>query len=272
MSNIVPLNEAQDDSVYGGKSVHLGIAVRAGLPVPGGYALSYEFVEAIVLGDKAALNDLRTAFDSLKKPVAARSSAIGEDSEGASFAGQHLSVLNVMAFDQLVDAVTEVVESALTSSAQSYRERLGVEGAPRMGIVLQELFNPVAAGVLFTRNPLDQTEERVVEAAWGLGEVVVAGLVIPDYYRVSPDGEILECRIGDKDLALQMLPEGGTEEIELPEDKATTRILSDEDLQNLHQLALSCEAAYGEGLDIEWGLDDERLVLLQCRAITTVNI
>jgi pyruvate,water dikinase len=202
-------------------------------------------------------------------PIAVRSSAVGEDSEAASFAGQHATILNVMTFSQLTSAIAEVVQSALSPSATSYREKLGVVGAPSMGVVLQELFNPESAGVMFTRNPLNGVEERVIEAAWGLGEVVVAGLVIPDYYRISPTGEILERRVGDKDIALRLLAEGGTEEIEVPADKANTRILDDDDLQNLHHLALQCESVYGKDLDMEWGLADGRLVLLQCRAITT---
>jgi pyruvate,water dikinase len=219
--------------------------------------------------DATVLAHLQAAFTQMQKPIAVRSSAIGEDSEAASFAGQHATILNVTTFSQLTEAITEVVQSALSLSAASYREKLGVVGAPSMGIVLQELFNPESAGVMFTRNPLDGAQERVIEAAWGLGEVVVAGLVIPDYYRISPAGEILERRVGEKDIALRLPAEGGTEEIEVPANKANARILDDEDLQNLHHLALQCEAVYGADLDMEWGLGSGRLVLLQCRAITT---
>ena len=249
--------------------MHLGTALRAGLDAPSGYALSFEWVEAVMRKDATVLAHLEAAFAQMQKPIAVRSSAIGEDSEAASFAGQHATILNVTTSAQLTTAIDEVVQSALSLSAASYREKLGVVGAPSMGIVLQELFNPESAGVMFTRNPLNGAEERVIEAAWGLGEVVVAGLVIPDYYRVSPAGEILERRVGDKDIALRLLAEGGTEEIEVPADKANTRILDDDDLQNLHQLALQCEAVYGPDLDMEWGLAAGRLVLLQCRAITT---
>ncbi len=146
---------------------------------------------------------------------------------------------------------------------------MGVDGAAKMGIVLQELHHSEAAGVMFTKNPLNGTQERVIEAAWGLGEVVVSGLVIPDYYRISHQGGILERRIGEKDIALRLLPQGGTEEIEIPPKKANARILDDADLQNLHGLALRCESVFGKHLDIEWGLADAKFTLLQCRAITT---
>jgi pyruvate,water dikinase len=219
--------------------------------------------------DATVLAHLEAAFAQMQKPIAVRSSVIGEDSEAASFAGQHATILNVTTSAQLTAAIDEVVQSALSLSAASYREKLGVVGAPSMGIVLQELFNPESAGVMFTRNPLNGAEERLIEAAWGLGEVVVAGLVIPDYYRLSPAGEILERRVGDKDIALRLLAEGGTEEFEIPAEKANAKILDDDDLQNLHQLALQCEAVYGKDLDMEWGMAAGRLVLLQCRAITT---
>jgi len=263
------LNEAEDEAEFGGKAVNLARALRAGLSVPPGYALSYEWVEAVTRDDPTALAELESAFGKMKTPIAVRSSAVGEDSEGASFAGQHLSVLNVATFSHLISAVAEVVQSALTPSAHSYREKLGIEGPPHMGVVLQELLNSDAAGVMFTRNPLNGAKERVIEAAWGLGEVVVAGLVIPDYYRLSPEGEILECRVGEKDVELRLLAEGGTEEVEVPTERANARILDDTDLLNLHRLALRCESVYGKGLDIEWGLVEGTLSLLQCRSITT---
>ena len=249
--------------------MNLAKALQAGLTVPPGYALSVGWVEAVMQNDAAVLAELESAFAGMKTPIAVRSSAIGEDSEGASFAGQHLSVLNVTTFVHLKSAIAEVVESALTASAQSYREKLGVEGKPLMGVVLQELLDADAAGVMFTRNPINGAEERVIEAAWGLGEVVVAGLVIPDYYRISREGEILERRVGEKDLEYRLLAEGGTEEVEVPPERVNARILDDTDLQNLHQLALRCESIYGKDLDIEWGLAGGVLALLQCRSITT---
>jgi pyruvate,water dikinase len=237
--------------------------------VPAGFALSCEWVEAVVRNDTAVLAQLHSAFELMTPPIAVRSSAVGEDSLDASFAGQHVSVLNVMTFAQLQSAIAEVVQSGLALSAQSYRQKLGIAGAASMGVVLQELLNAEAAGVMFTRNPVNGAVERVIEAAWGLGEVVVSGLVIPDYYRLSPAGEVLECRVGEKDIALRLLVEGGTEEIEIDEQQAHARILDDDGLKRLHELALRCESVYGEGLDIEWGLSQGRFTLLQCRAITT---
>lgn len=267
----MPLGEAETEAEFGGKAVSLGRALRAGLPVPAGFALSCEWVEAVVRNDSTVLAQLEAAFAQMTPPIAVRSSAVGEDSMDASFAGQHVSVLNVATFTQLTEAIDAVMRSALTPAAQSYRQKLGIKGSASMAIVLQELFDAEAAGVMFTRNPVSGAEERVIEAAWGLGEVVVSGLVIPDYYRLSPAGEILECREGDKDIALRLLAEGGTEEIDISDEKAQARILDDAALCSLHELAQRCEAEYGEGLDIEWGLAQGRFALLQCRAITSVG-
>jgi pyruvate,water dikinase len=234
-----------------------------------GFALSWEWVEAVVRNDSAVLAQLHAVFELMTPPIAVRSSAVGEDSLAASFAGQHVSVLNVTTFVGLQAAIDEVVQSGLALSAQSYRKKLGIKGAASMGVVLQELVVADVAGVMFTRNPVSGVSERVIEAAWGLGEVVVSGLVIPDYYRLSPVGNVLERRIGVKDIALRLLVEGGTEEIEIPDQQANAPVLDDGDLQQLHLLALRCEVVYGEGLDIEWGMAQGKIALLQCRSITT---
>jgi pyruvate, water dikinase len=251
--------------------MNLSHAIATGLDVPAGYALDTGFVDALAKRDDQAINQLNAVFAQLRAPIAVRSSGVGEDSEGASFAGQHATVLNVMDTDQLDAAIEEVIASAFTESARDYRLKMGLDASPGMGIVLQELIACEAAGVMFTCNPLSRLEERVIEAAWGLGEVVVAGLVIPDYYRLSPKGEILEVKVGDKDIELRPLPGGGTEEIDIPAKRAQERILSESDLQTLHQLASRCETAYGLNLDIEWGRSDGRFWLLQCRAITTTS-
>ena len=124
------------------------------------------------------------------------------------------------------------------------------------------------SGVLFTHNPASGADERVIEAAWGLGEAVVSGLVVPDSFRISMDGHILERTPGDKDLALRPNAQGGIEEIRVGAQRV--RALTPDDGQpiELHELTHRCEAEYGQRLDIEWAFADGRLYLLQCRAIT----
>lgn len=266
----VPLRQAEAEPAFGGKAASLAKAMRAGLPVPPGFAIGHLGVNRIIEHDAEALASLRGFFDGMRPPLAVRSSAVGEDSERASFAGQHLTVLNVTDFAQLTDAIGRVVAS-VSGGGAAYRKRLGIDGGPRMGIVVQELLNPDSAGVIFTRNPLTGIRERVVEAAWGLGEAVVSGLVIPDHYRLDADGGLVECRIGDKDLILRIRPDGGTEEVEVEPDRRGARVLDDVALRALHDLASLCESEYGANLDIEWCFVGPELFLLQCRSITAIG-
>jgi pyruvate,water dikinase len=208
------------------------------------------------------------AFAALGGPVAVRSSAIGEDGASASFAGQHATVLGVICGQTLVAAIKKVRESAHAPSAIAYRKRLGLDGTPRMGVVVQRLVDADKAGVLFTKNPMTGADERVIEASWGLGEAVVAGLVTPDRYRVTRDGRILERAAGDKDLAIRLRADGGTHEVEVDAERAAVLCLADADLAALHQLALRCEGHAKAPIDLEFAFVGETLYLLQQRAIT----
>jgi pyruvate,water dikinase len=238
------------------------------LPVPPGVALPGPEVDAIAGGSAGATAALRDAVRSLPMPVAVRSSAVGEDSAGASFAGQHLTVLNVRSADDVEQAVREVWWSANSDSAITYRKRLGVFERPSVGVVVQSLLTPDTAGVMFTKNPISGADERLIEANWGLGEAVVAGRVIPDSFRVARGGEVLERTPGYKKIAIRPAADGGTYDENLPVELREVLCLSDEQLQALSGLADACERAYGPGRDIEWAFTDGTLYLLQCRAIT----
>lgn len=263
-----PLPDAADEARYGGKAAKLSKSLKAGLPVPPGFALGVDHVEAIHAGDPAVLAPLRSHFEALGGPCAVRSSAIGEDSEGASFAGQHRTILNVREADRVAVAVLEVRASAHDESALAYRRRLGIDERPRVAVVVQRMIEADCAGVMFTRNPVDGADERVVEGAWGLGEAVVAGLVVPDHFALDRQGRVLRRRIGEKDLAVRSKADGGTVEEPVDAGLVSAPCLSDAMLGELHGLSGLCEAHFGTGLDIEWAFSGGRLYLLQCRAMT----
>ncbi|MGK4008649.1 PEP/pyruvate-binding domain-containing protein [Sorangium sp. So ce1036] len=265
---IAGLHEALHEAEFGGKAAQLGRALREGLPVPPGVALSAGFVERVVAGEGAAVDRLVEAFRALDGPAAVRSSGVGEDGASASFAGQHATELNVRGRDGLLQAVRRVHASARTEAALAYRRRLGLPPEPRMGIVVQRLVHADCAGVLFTRNPATGADERVIEATWGLGEAVVAGLVTPDSYRMARGGRVLERRPGDKDVAIVWAEEGGTREVAVEPERAAALCLDDARLAALEALAAACEAAFGGTQDLEWAFAGDRLVLLQRRAIT----
>jgi pyruvate,water dikinase len=204
----------------------------------------------------------------LGSPLAVRSSAVDEDGAEASFAGQHLTLLNVPGADGVTDALREIWWSANSDSAITYRQRVGLFRRPSVGVVVQSLLDPECAGVMFTRNPINGVDERVIEASWGLGEAVVAGMVIPDHFRVDRDGAVVEQTAGLKKIAIRTRPEGGTVEEKLSRELAEQLCLTEAQLEDLHGLASRCEEVYGRDRDIEWAFAKGQLYLLQCRAIT----
>jgi pyruvate,water dikinase len=266
----VPLAEAQDESSYGGKAVSLGAAVRAGLPVPPGIAIGAALVNAAVAGDPAAVQAVLGSTHLPSGRLAVRSSAVGEDSPGASFAGQHATKLNVRS-GQLLDAVRVVWESGRSQAALAYRERKGLPRDPRIGVVVQMLVEPAAAGVLFTRDPITGADEHVIEAAWGLGEAVVNGAVVPDRIRLAPDGRVLEYAEGDKDIKVWYGDDDGTIEMAVDAALRCAPCLTARQIAELHELSERCIRVWGPHLDIEWALGgDGNMYLLQCRPITAL--
>ncbi len=268
MEGVVPLEQAHDASLFGSKAVGLGEAARSGLPLPPGVALSGAVVEAVAGGEKQAIEDVAELVRPLGSSLAVRSSAVDEDGAEASFAGQHMTLLNVPGVDAVADALREIWWSANSDSAITYRQRVGLFRRPSVGVVVQSLLDPDCAGVMFTRNPINGADERVIEASWGLGEAVVAGMVIPDNFRIDRSGQMLECTPGLKKIAIRTLPEGGTFEEKLSPELVEQLCLDDSQLEDLHELATRCEEAYGPDRDIEWAIADGKLYLLQCRAIT----
>ena len=245
---------AREVSLFVSKAVGLGLAVRDGRPVPPGVALDGSIVEAVAAGEERAIKEVRKSARSLGAPLAVRSSAVDEDGAVASFAGQHLTLLNV--------------PSANSDSAITYRQKVGLFTRPSVGVVVQSLLDPETAGVMFTKNPITGADERMIEASWGLGEAVVAGLVIPDNFRVGRSGEVLERTPGLKRVAIRSVPGGGTAEEEVPAELAENLCLDDRRLAELNALAGRCEEVYGPGRDIEWAVAGGTLYLLQCRAVT----
>lgn len=268
MKQAVPLEEAHDEAIFGSKAVGLGQAIRNGLPVPPGVALSGAIVEAVAAGEERAIKNVVKSARPLRGPLAVRSSAADEDGADASFAGQHLTLLNVPSTAELTSALSEIWWSANSDSAITYRQRVGLFTRPSVGVVVQALLDPESAGVMFTQNPITGADERVIEASWGLGEAVVAGIVIPDHYRVDRSGQVLERTPGLKKIAIRTVPGGGTVEEAVSPELVERLCLDDNRLGELNRLATRCEQVYGPGRDVEWAVAGGKLYLLQCRAVT----
>ena len=268
MKDVVPLVDAHDDSRFGAKATGLGAAARNGLPIPPGVALCGSIVDAVAAGQADAIEQIVNAARPLVGPLAVRSSAADEDGADASFAGQHLTLLNVPSVDDLVAAVREIWWSANSDSAITYRQRVGLFARPSVGVVVQSLLDPDVAGVMFTQNPINEADERLIEASWGLGEVVVAGRVIPDTFRMDRAGAVLERTPGFKKIAIRASADGGTVEEKVAPELVEQLCLDDDQLAQLNALAAQTEQVYGPARDIEWAFADGQLYLLQCRAVT----
>jgi pyruvate,water dikinase len=240
--DVVALEAAEAEDRFGAKAVQLGAARRAGLPVPAGLAVSVGLVDAVAAGDAGARLALRRAAGRLPAPLVARSSAPGED-------GGFASVLNVAHAERLPDALA--------------RTRLRPAAPAHTAAVVQRLVAADVAGVLACGR-----DERVIEATWGLGETVVAGLVTPDQFRLDRAGRVLERRPGLKDVAIAARPGGGTVEVDVAPGRATALCLDDGQLWALADLAARCEAIFGGDQELGWAFAGDELFLLRRRAIS----
>jgi phosphoenolpyruvate synthase/pyruvate phosphate dikinase len=206
-------------------------------------------------------------------PVAVRSSATAEDLPDASFAGQQESFLNVVGVEAVLDAVRRCWASLWTDRAVSYRATHGIDPrGVRLAIVVQRMVDAQVAGVLFTANPLTgRRRQAVIDANPGLGEAVVSGATTPDHFVVNTlTGEIIERRLGDKQVIIRATAGGGTQRVEQAA-QADTASLSDAQVRLLAALGARVEAYFGAPQDIEWALDAAGQVwLLQTRPITTL--
>lgn len=263
------LDQADRLALVGGKAANLGELTRAGLPVPDGFSLTTHAYElaAAGLGELEAGGSVRErllAADVPKEvaaeigrayaelagddgPVAVRSSATAEDLPFASFAGQHDSFLEISGLTAVLDAVRRCWASLWTDRAVSYREANGIDhDSVQLAVVVQRMVDAEVAGVLFTANPVSgRRREAVIDAARGLGELVVSGQVNPDRLVV---------------------------------DTATGRVLAhepacltDTQAKSLAGLGDRVEQHYGSPQDIEWAIDaDGTIWLTQARAITSL--
>ncbi len=206
--------------------------------------------------------------------VAVRSSATVEDTADTSFAGMHESYTNVQGDEALLENIARCWTSLFGDRVVSYRASRGIRSEPTIAVVVQQMVDADRSGVMFGADPATGDRERVViEAAFGLGEVVVGGQVEPDYYVATKQPtRLLSVRIGHKSVAIRRGPDGIERREELPDDEADRRVLTDAEVLALVALAARAELHYGQPQDMEWAISGEDLFLVQSRPITTMDI
>jgi hypothetical protein len=298
---VLALDEAGADlATVGGKGASLATLRRAGLPVPSGFHVTtaayrrfvahHDLQDRIVSAAATAAGSteisalfaghevpdeiaapIRAAYTALGEPaVAVRSSATAEDLPGASFAGQQDTFLDVRGADAVVDAVRRCWASLWTARAIEYRRREGIDPADvALAVVVQELVDADAAGVLFTADPVTgATDRMVVNATWGLGESLVGGQVTPDELVLdAATGAVRARRTGDKEVMTVRTSDGPAER-PVPDERRRLPVLDDDRAAELTALGRRIAAHYGRPMDVEWTLVDEKFAIVQARPIT----
>jgi phosphoenolpyruvate synthase/pyruvate phosphate dikinase len=236
-------------------------------------AIGRLFDQAEIPGDLA--NAIVNAYAELpgsNPAVAIRSSATAEDLPDASFAGQQETYLNITGAGQVLEATKKCWASLWTARAIGYRARqgIGTEGVA-LAVVVQSLINAEAAGIMFTANPLNgNRDEVVINAAWGLGEAVVGGVVTPDTLTVDKLTGGLVARETAEKLVMTVRTETGTEEQPVPDSLKKVPVLSNEQTAQLSHYGIEIEKLYGMPMDIEWALADDKFAIVQARPITAM--
>ncbi len=205
-------------------------------------------------------------------PVAVRSSATAEDLPEMSFAGQQETYLNMRGGDNVLEAVKRCWASLWTARALGYRARQGIRAEDvALAVVVQQLVPADVAGILFTANPLTGARDQMmINAAWGLGEAIVGGHVTPDTLVVDKQTGAIESQdIADKEVMTVRLLEGTREE-PVPADRRRQATLDPKQATELARLGVQIEQLYGQPMDIEWALRDERVFIVQARPITAL--
>jgi pyruvate,water dikinase len=217
-----------------------------------------------LLGEQCGAQDLR---------VAVRSSAVDEDGQAASFAGQYETYLNIRGIESVVDAVGRCRASARSPRVIDYRRMNGLPtDGLRLAVLVQQLVPSDVSAVIFTANPVSfDPGEIVINASWGLGESIVGGTVTPDTIVMrKSDLGIESYSIGEKRRMTVSVP-GGTEEVDVPNFLRARAVLDEAMLREMAHLALSLERRHQFPVDVECAYHEQTLYLLQCRPITTLS-
>jgi pyruvate,water dikinase len=208
-------------------------------------------------------------------PVAVRSSALGEDSQEATFAGQQETYLWVRGAARLCDAMRDCWVSLFSPPALTYRARLGsrAEG-PAMGVAVQLMVDAEVSGVLFTCNPVSGDPSMVaINASWGLGLAVVGGEVTPDDFLVSKiTSEVVREHVSAKEI--EYVPDSagrGAVRVAVPEERRAVACLDRAAIGTLVEMGRRVEGYFGGHQDVEWAIArGGDLHVLQARPVTAL--
>ncbi len=301
----------KDIPLVGGKGANLGEMVAAGIPVPNGFIVAakayYDFIKLTSLKSKIltelsgldvddskklhqASKNVKTAILTAKLPdelakeikesyhklsgkhdklVAVRSSATAEDLPDASFAGQQETYLNIKGWDDVVKSVQKCWASLFEARAIFYRAEKGFDHF-KVGIAVpvQLMVQSEVSGIMFTVNPLTNNRDEIsIEAAFGLGQPVVSGELTPDQYVVNKKTG----KISSKTISKQTWQFTIDKKVPLSKKYQNVQKLKNKHVIGLAKIGMEIEDHYKHPQDIEWGMEDGKLYIVQSRPVTTLK-
>lgn len=232
--------------------------------------LATEFPESIRRELQVAFEAYSTAHTVTFSAV--RSSATAEDLDSASFAGLQETYLNVSGFEAILTAVRKCWASLFTTRVLVYRSRKGFDHTKvELAVLIQKMVESSVSGILFTRDPNTGENHMIIEAGFGLGELIVGGEVTPDHYVVDGISQrIVHKQISEQVHRLVRSDAGGNRREEIPVPERGLQKLSDDRILKLASLARVIESHYRRPMDIEWCLEGGALYIVQARPITTI--
>jgi len=296
--------------IAGGKGVNLGEMVKVGIPMPLGFVIlapafdrflketdinveikamrnrinikdiksveeNSEIIRGLIIKAKMPKDierEILAAFKKLKaKYVAIRSSATAEDSKIDSWAGQLETYLNTTQ-DNLLENVKKCWASLFTPRAIFYRFKKKLNGVKvSVAVVVQKMIQSEVSGVCFTVHPITKDKNQmIIEAAWGLGEILVSGQITPDTYVVEKGGlNILDINVNTQKKMIVQAKKGNKIIVVLKSKKGKQK-LSTRQIKGLARLCLKIENHFKKPQDIEWALKKNNFYILQARPITTL--
>lgn len=221
-------------------------------------------------------NELVEHFEMLKDgstyAVAVRSSSALEDLEGASFAGQYETILNVKTVDELLHSIKRCWASYFSSYVQDYAQHNSISLADvQMGVLIQGMVNADVSGVIFSSNPVTNNHNEIlINASYGLGEAVVDGSVTPDLFIIDKQTNVVTKELGLKEIQV-ISSESGIETVDVPADQQGLFSLEEDMIQKLVSITKEIEDYYQHPVDIEFAIHSEKVFVLQSRPITTLK-
>ncbi len=238
-------------------------------------------IQRMVINGKIPEDISKEIIDSYKKLsgfmkkslVAVRSSATAEDAPTTSFAGQQASFLNVYGEANLLLKVRECWASLFTPRSIFYRVENKIKHeSVKISVIVQKMVQSEVSGVMFSIDPVKNDKDRIlIEAVWGLGEMIVQGSVVPDNYVVQKDTfAILSKEISDQ--SIELIKDGAlTREQKVPESIRQKQKITDGEIIQLAKYAYKLQKHYYFPQDTEWAKETGKIYIVQTRPVTTIS-